>query len=410
MKKEKDVLFLCQYFYPEYVSSATLPFETALSLINAGYEVDVICGYPKEYSLENRVPIKENHKGINIRRLKYFQLKRSNIIGRLINYSSFTCAVAFRIVQLRKYKVIIVYSNPPILPLIASIARKVFKTRIVFVCYDVYPEIAYATNVLNKDSIIGKIMKGINRVIFKNVDKVVALSNEMKSYLLKARPGLLASKVEIIPNWYEDKGEYLSKSVKNDLFYSIKNYENFVVSYFGNMGTAQDLDTIIDAMRHLKSDGKIHFLFAGHGNKMELLKNIVKKERLQNVTVLDFLHGQDFHDALNISDCFIVSLEKGLTGLAVPSKTYSYMMSGKPMIAIIGKESDIARDLTENNAGFAIENGETRKLVYAIKYLQQSREKRDLMGKNCRKVFLNKYTKEKCTKKYVEMIKDLLED
>ena len=29
MKKKKDILFLCQYFYPEYVSSATLPFDTA---------------------------------------------------------------------------------------------------------------------------------------------------------------------------------------------------------------------------------------------------------------------------------------------------------------------------------------------------------------------------------------------
>ncbi|PID05900.1 MULTISPECIES: glycosyltransferase family 4 protein [unclassified Sporosarcina] len=410
MKEKKDVLFLCQYFYPEYVSSATLPLDTAVSLIDAGFTVGALTGYPKEYNITDRVPMKEVYKGIGIKRLKYIQLKRSHFIGRLINYFSFTLSVALRFKELRKYKAIIVYSNPPVLPLIAVLANKLFKTKVIFVSYDVYPEMAYITNTISKDGIISKMMKTINKIIFKRVNKVVALSYEMKTYLLDHRSALSGNQIEVIPNWYEDKGvSNLTESTKNKLFSSILKDEKFVVSYFGNMGICQDLDTIVAAIRQFKNDSKVQFIFAGHGNKMEVLKEIIEKESLYNVRIFDFLHGQDFQDALNISDCFIVSLADGLTGLAVPSKTYGYMMASKPVIAIIGADSDIAKDLTNNNAGYSMQVGESLKLVSAILELKDDKGKREAMGRNCRNVFLEKYTKEHCTKQYVDMMRKILE-
>lgn len=411
MKKEKDILFLCQYFYPEYVSSATLPFDTALSLRQAGFKVGALCGYPKEYNLTNEVPLEESFEGIQIKRLKYIQLKRSSFLGRLINYFSFTATVALNFKEFKKYKAIIVYSNPPVLPFLAGLANKFYKTKIVFVSYDIYPEIAYATSTISEDSMISKMMRVLNRSIFMHVHKVVALSNEMKSFLLKHRTNLSSQQIEVIPNWYEDKGKTdVSESLKNRKFSSLKTDDNLVVSYFGNMGVCQDLDTLIDAIRQLNDNNKVHFLFAGHGNKMETLKATVANENLNNVTIFDFLHGQDFQDALNISDCFVVSLEDGLTGMAVPSKTYSYMMASKPVIAIMGANSDIAIDLTENDAGFSMEVGESAKLVTAINDLLNDKNKRESMGGNCRKVFLEKYTKKHCTNQYIKMMHRILED
>jgi len=411
--KKKDILFMCQYFYPEYISSAVLPFETSEVLANAGFSVGVLCGYPKEYSLSTKVPSNELYKGIEIKRLKYIQLKRNNFIGRLINYFSFTFVVTLNFLYLRKYRSIIVYSNPPILPLIAALANKFFNTKLVFVCYDVYPELALVTNSISKDSIINKIMNIVNRVVFNRVDKVVALSNEMKAFLLKHRSNLSEQKIEVIPNWYSGKEYFKSSEVnsRHETINSIKNKKDgtFVVSYFGNMGICQDLDTIIEAIKVLRNDNKIKFIFAGHGNKMSLLKEIVVREKLDNVMIFGFLHGQDYQDALNISDCFIVSLAKGVTGLAVPSKTYSYMMAGKPIIAIMDETADISKDLKENNAGYVLETGEVSKLVRAIKELRDNPDKCIYMGENCKNIFLKKYTKEKCTTQYVKMMKNILE-
>lgn len=409
MKQKKDVLFLCQFFYPEYISSATLPYDTAEALAKHGFSVDVMCGYPKEYNSYGVVPLNEVHSGIEIRRIRYLQLKRSNFFGRLINYFSFTFFVTLRLGYLRNYKSIIVYSNPPILPFVAVLAKKFFGTKLIFVCYDIYPEIAQITKVISEGSVISKAMKWINRVVYKNVDKVVALSHEMKAYLLENRPLLKDYIVNIIPNWYENKESKADlASCKAGEIASL-NSNTFIVSYFGNMGIAQDIETIIEAIRKLKDDKEVRFVFAGHGDKVKALKDTIELESLNSVTVFDFLHGQDFQEALENSDCFIVSLAKGITGLAVPSKTYGYMMAGKPIIAIIGRNSDIAKDLVANKAGFVIETGEVAEFVSAINELKNNKPKQELMGKNCRRVYLDKYTKEKCTQQYVDMMKSILE-
>lgn len=85
------------------------------------------------------------------------------------------------------------------------------------------------------------------------------------------------------------------------------------------------------------------------------------------------------------------------------------MMAGSPIIAIMDKDSDIVGELKEYNYGYSMQVGEDLKLVKAIETLYFNTDKRKLMGKNCRKVFLEKYTKEICTQKYVDMMKEILE-
>ena len=70
-KNKKDILFLCQFFYPEHNSSATLPFDLASGLANEGFAVSAFCGYPKEYAEEKSYPMKENVDGVEINRIKY---------------------------------------------------------------------------------------------------------------------------------------------------------------------------------------------------------------------------------------------------------------------------------------------------------------------------------------------------
>ena len=81
MKKKRDILFLCQFFYPEYISSAQLPYDTVLALRDAGFSVGALCGYPREYAEGGKVPTKENTNGIRIHRLKYIQTGRSGSVS-----------------------------------------------------------------------------------------------------------------------------------------------------------------------------------------------------------------------------------------------------------------------------------------------------------------------------------------
>ena len=402
MKKTRDILFLCQFFYPEYISSAQLPYDTVRALRKDGFTVDVLCGYPHEYLDGKDIPVMEEIDGVRIHRLKYIQTGRAGFLGRIINYFSFTFMVLLNLLKTAKYRAVVVYSNPPILPWIASWAKILFGCKLMFVSYDLYPEVATVTNTLREGNIICRLMNHINKCVYRRADSVVALSSEMKEFILKNRE-ITSEKVTVIPNWYEDRGEF-SRDLSDNVFQDIAK-DKFVVSYFGNMGTMQDMDTILGAIRELKEDD-IFFLFAGHGNKMEKLKQIVSEEGISNVVIHDFLHGKNFRDALAVSDCALVSLEKGATGLCVPSKTYSYMMQGIPLLAIMD-ESDIVRDI-EEGAGLWVRNGESMKMAEAIRQLKDDPERQRNMRQTCRRIYLEKYTTDICTQKYVTLFRNLL--
>ena len=401
--KKRDILFLCQFFYPEYISSAQLPYETAMALHEAGFTVDVLCGYPREYLQGADIPMQEEINGVRIRRLKYIQMDRKGFLGRLINYFSFTFMVLLRLGELRKYRALVVYSNPPILPWVASWGKALFGTKLVFVSYDLYPEVATVTGTLGERNPICRLMNHINKHVYRRADQVVALSEEMKDYILAHRP-VGEDRVTVIPNWYSGEEEPAEKREDNRFRDLVKG--RFTVSYFGNMGTMQDMQTILGAIRNLREDGSIFFLFAGHGNKLEALKKIAAEEHLDHVAIFDFLHGQDFRDALAISDCALVTLEKGATGLCVPSKTYSYMMQGIPIVAIMDK-CDIVRDL-DAGAGCHVRNGEVEALTKTLRSLEKDPETLSAMGQKCRECYLEKYTAAVGTGKYVLLFRKLL--
>ncbi len=409
--KKKDILFLCQFFYPEYVTAATLSYDIATELAKNGHTVDVLCGYPGEYSNGRAFRKYETVSSIKIHRLKYIQKDRRKKLDRVINYFSFTVSVLLRFFSFRNYRAVVVSSNPPVLPIVAAWAKKRYGTKLVFIGYDIYPEIALRTGTVKKNGIICKAMRRVNRRVFPLADRVVVLSREMKEFLINNRK-TAPEKIVVQANWYEDKkghAETFDRAVTDDNVFYDEYHDKFVVSYFGNMGTCQDIDTLIGAARLLRERDDIVFMFAGHGNKVAGLKETAEKDGLANIRVYDFLHGKDYTDALYISDCAAVSLNEGLSDLCSPSKTYAYMMAQLPVIAIMEK-SDITSELCENDAGFAVENGQSERLADIVTALAASPERCAQMGRNCRRLYLKKYTKVIGTGGYVRLFDGLLGD
>ncbi len=401
--QKKDVIFLCQYFYPEYNSSATLPYDTALKLVQSGKSVGVLTGYPHEYTLLENIPKKEVYNNISIERMKYVQTSKISKLGRIFKFLSFTASALFKLNVFKKYEYIIVYSNPPILPIIAVLAKKLFGCKIIFVCYDVYPEVATKTGNLNEDSIVVKFMHFVNAQLYKNVFKIVALSDDMKN-TLKNKKKVKQDKIVVIPNWYDDTPINIIKNENSDLI-KIRQEYKFIVSYLGNMGTAQDMNTILEAIKNCQ-DESVAFFFSGHGNKVDAVRSFIKAHSLKNVFLFGFLHGDDYKTALKISDMFITSLECGLSGLCVPSKTYAYMMAGKPVVAIMDKQCDISKILENNDAGISVENGDFKKILSYIDDLKNNIERHAVVSQNSRKIYLQNYTKDICTSMYVKLFEN----
>ncbi len=398
-----DVLFLCQFFYPEYNSSATLPWDTAKYLVKSGLHVGAMCGYPKEYNNDSKVPEQEVKEKVSIKRLHYIQLQRGKKISRLINYFSFTLSILMHLSELKNYKCIIVYSNPPILPVVAILANRIFGTKIVFVSYDVYPEVAYASGNLSEDGCIAKAMQLINRKLCYCASTVVALTDEMKEFLLSNRESLPPNHVTVIPNWaHEGKREKTTEALIKFGYSS----EDFIVSYFGNMGICQDMDTLLQAMDLLKKQDFIKFFIVGHGGKKEQV--IEKTRHLKNVQVLDFLTGEEFEQAVSISSCSIVSLENGLKGMCAPSKYYSYLQAGVPVIAIVEQDSYLATEITREEIGQTVAVGDARGLANAIEKLATHENIRYDMADRAEKLYQEKYESRIGLEKYATLLKQLI--
>lgn len=406
--KKKDVLIMCQFFYPEYVSSATLPFDTAEYLSSKGYSVGALCGYPKEYSNEKSVPVRENVRGVDIRRLKYIQLSRKSFIGRFINYFSFTLSVFFNLFRAAKYKMIMVYSNPPVLPFMGVIAKKLFGCKLVFVSYDVYPEIGVKSGAMKDGGAVCRVLSFVNRSVFKNADTVVAVSSDMEEFLKNNRDIKDGCPTVTIPNWYRDGGEREKTVNLSNKLLSFIDDDDFVVSYLGNLGVCQDENTILSAMKLLEKEKNIKFIFAGHGVKMAELEKSAKEQGLTSCRFFPFLHGEDFADVLSASDCYIVSLVDGLLGLCAPSKAYSYMMEGRPIACIMHPDSEIALDIRENDCGKVFSSGDGEGMAEFFIRLGNDPCLCRNMGKRCRRVFLNKYEKEICLLKYEKLVDGLI--
>lgn len=405
MRHKKDILFLCQFFYPEHNSSATLPFDTAKYLAAHGFTVDALCGYPKEYSDQAHVPLREEKDGVNIQRIRYIQLGRVSKLGRLINYFSFTASAFFHLFKLRKYRSVIVYSNPPILPFIAVLGNMLFGTKIVFVAYDVYPEVAYASNSLRPDSVIAKGMRWLNHLMYQRISRVVALTDEMKVFLLAHRPELSEDRVVTIANWAHEK-----KVEATDEAYARFGYQpgQFIVSYFGNMGICQEMETLVSAVEQMADNNKVQFLFIGHGSKKPAIAERFEKKHLKNVQMHDFLTGEAFEQAVAISSCCVVSLEKGLKGMCAPSKYYSYLQGGKAVLAVVEEGSYLEKEIEQECIGYAVQIGNDEGLMNKIIDMQQRSESTREMQIRAGRLYDQAYRLDKGLERYRNLFQNLL--
>ena len=400
---KRDILFLCQFFYPEYNSSATLPFDTASYLAQNGYSVGALCGYPREYNTSGEVPVRETKDGVSIHRLHYMQLSRHSRLGRLINYFSFTLSVLLHIFEIKDYQAVIVYSNPPVLPIAAILANRLFKTRIIFVSYDVYPEVAYASGSLREGSTVSSVMQRINRSLFQRAESVVALTDEMREYLLDHRPELSADRIVTISNWAHEATAGSKSTARAELGYTD---EDFIVAYFGNIGICQDETALIQAMDQLADYKNIKFLIAGHGNKMPSVRQAA--ERLPNVRICDFLTGTAFEHAVAASSCGIVSLEQGLTGMCAPSKYYSYLQGGLPIIAVTEANSYLAREAQKERVGKAVLVGDGNSLAAEILALYASPIEVQEMSVRAENLYQAKYQMSIALDKYLILLRKIL--
>ncbi|XZM23885.1 glycosyltransferase family 4 protein [Clostridium perfringens] len=395
------VVLISEFFYPYKTSTQKILTELAEDFVEYGLEVDVLT--TKNAYREEKQDLRkyEIYRGINIKRVFSTEGNRDSKIGRLLNYITFTTSVFFNLLFKKNYDKILFVSNPPLVPFIGYLIKKLRGKNYIYLVHDIYPDVAEKLGVIKKGSIISKVMNYMNKKIYTNAERIIALGKDMKRVI--ADKGVDEEKIEIVTNWADSRVNYEKEVDKN--FYKKYRLENkFNILYTGNISKVHAIDTIVEVAKILKNEEDIMFTFVGDGNRKQDLIKLKEKEDLRNIQLENYMFGEEYNNLLNCANLFITTLQQGIEGLGVPSKTYTYMSVAKPLIAIMSENSEIGSMVNQYNLGKQFNNKEYHKIAEFILELKNSNELYNEISKNVRNKFLNEYERKKVTNKFYKAI------
>lgn len=303
----------------------------------------------------------------------------------------------------KRYDVAFIDSTPPIQGLKLPIVRLLRKKPVVYNAQDLFPETLSGTGLAKSGGLLWKIGLWVSNVTFRNSDKIIAISHDIKRSMV-AR-GVPAEKIEVVYNWVDEKAvQPVSKDV-NPLFEEFGlSRDKFTVVYAGNLGNAQNIGIVLDGASRLP---EVQFALFGTGGLESEIRARIKKEGLTNVHLNPLQPVERVSYVYSLGDACVVSCKEGLGGSAMPSKSWSIMSCGRPVIASFD-EGDLKKILEENNCGVFTHAGNVDEFVAGIKSLAAEPYRCEETGKNARQFIMDNLTKEVGAKKYVEIIKSVV--
>lgn len=302
-----------------------------------------------------------------------------------------------------KYDVAFVDSTPPIQGLKLPIVKLLRKRPIVYNVHDLFPETLSGAGLAKSGGLLWKIGLWVSNVTFRNSDKIIAISNDIKRSMV-AR-GVPAEKIEVVYNWVDEMAVQPVTKKDNPLFEEFGlSRDRFTVVYAGNLGNAQNIGIVLDGAKELPD---VQFAIFGTGGQEDDIRSRIEVEGLNNVYLNPLQPVERISYVYSLGDACVVSCKEGLGGSAMPSKSWSIMSCGRPVIASFD-EGELKEILEKNKLGVFTHAGNVKELVAAIKALADEPSRCEEMGKNARRFILDNLTKEVGSKKYVEIIKSVV--
>ena len=303
----------------------------------------------------------------------------------------------------KDYDVAFIDSTPPIQGLKLPIVRLFRKKPFVYNAQDLFPETLSGTGLANQGGILWKIGMWVSNVTFRNSDKIIAISNDIKRSMV-AR-GVPAEKIEVVYNWVDENAVKPVAKDDNPIFEEFGlSRDKFTIVYAGNLGNAQNIGIVLDGAKELP---EVQFAVFGSGGLEDEVRKRIETENLVNVHLNPLQPVERVCYVYSLGDACIVSCKEGLGGSAMPSKSWSIMSCGRPVVASFD-EGELKEILENNNCGVFSHAGNVEELVTAIRQLASNKEQCEEMGKNARLFILDNLTKEVGAKKYVDIIKSVL--
>jgi colanic acid biosynthesis glycosyl transferase WcaI len=393
-----------ELYYPELTSTGFFLTRIAEGLATH-YEVHALCGQPTHAARGLRAPAREFRNGVRVVRAGGTTLDKDRVTGRILNMITVTVAMfAHLCVKLRPGDGVLVVTTPPALPFLTRIACGLRGARCVLLVHDVYPESLVAAGLISGNGMTARLLTYATGRMYAAMECICVLGRDMRELVLRKMPNRPQPPVEILTNWAAEEVLEPMARESNPLLADLGLRDKFVLQYAGNMGPLHGIEDLVEAARRLATvSPDVHFLFIGSGGKKRWLENVVREEDLPNVTVLAPRPRADQRLFLNACDLAITAFVPGMFGAGVPSRLYNILASGKPIVAAVDAQSELALVVREERVGWVVEPGDVTGFVSAVLEARADRERLAAMGVRGRAAAGGRYSYEAVMRGYREL-------
>lgn len=374
------ILLLTQWFDPEPTLKG-LAFAQALS--RRGHQVHVVTGFPNYpggrlydgYRL--KLLRRERHGDVRVWRVPLFPSHDTDKWGRLANYLSFMFSALVAGLFVRRPDAIYAYHPPLTVGIAARILGVLRRAPVLCDVQDLWPDTLLATGMVSSRRLLA-LVGAAARWTYGGMAAIAVLSSGFRDAL--AARGHHPSRLLCIPNWAPQDLDRLEVGPPQSRAEPIR------VMFAGNMGKAQGLGAVLDAIEIVNASdrGAATFVFLGGGLEREALEASAGERGLANASFLPAVPLDAVQPYLAAADVLLVHLaDDPLFAITIPSKTQAYLAMGRPIVMAV--RGDAAALVTEARAGVCACPGDPHSIAQAVLSLaRMSHAERVAMGQRGR--------------------------
>ncbi|MFY8158707.1 MAG: glycosyltransferase family 4 protein [Ilumatobacteraceae bacterium] len=382
--KELRLVVLCPHFAPDLAPTGVVMTRIVTELAARGHELHVVTALPwyRNHAIEpgwgGRLWRTEKTEWGSIIRVHPFPGKsKSNLLRRALGFIAFSYAVGIRSVHADglPFKVdgVLAMSPPLTLGLTGWFTKIIRRAPLVFNIQDVFPDAAIQTGAISNKKIIAA-AKWLERMSYQRSDAVVLLSQDLRTNIANKIDKKFHQRLHVIPN-FVDTSAITPQDRMTTYRRELGIGDQLVVMYAGNVGFSQSLNLVVDAAARFPD---IAFVINGDGAARKKLEEDCAQ--LANVYFGDYQPIERLSEVLATGDIHLVPLRAGLASVSVPSKSYSILAAGRPMLAAIDPGTEIPNMLEQSGAGVAVEPDNSAAFIEALSQLVSKRNQLHEMG------------------------------
>jgi len=383
------LVVLCPHFAPDLAPTGVVMTRIVTELAARGHELHVVTSLPwyRNHAIEQgwggRLWRTEKTEWGSIIRVHPFPGKsKSNLLRRALGFIAFSYAVGIRSVHADglPFKVdgVLAMSPPLTLGLTGWCTKIIRRAPLVFNIQDVFPDAAIQTGAISNKKIIAA-AKWLERVSYRRSDAVVLLSQDLRTNIANKIDAKHHHRLHVIPN-FVDTVAITPQDRMTNYRSELGIGDQLVVMYAGNVGFSQSLNLVVEAAAKFS---EVAFVVNGDGAARKKLQEDCAE--LANVYFGDYQPIERLSEVLATGDIHLVPLRTGLAAVSVPSKSYSILAAGRPMLAAIDLNTEIPNMLQQSGAGIAVEPDNAPAFIEALGRLVNNRDQLSEMGANGRK-------------------------